>query len=301
MVRGAALTALRCSESDRLHIFARQVNRFALAAQHRVPRGLGYAGLALFLAGSLVLGTVRGDHVTTVVDTLRDWRDSTANAAGFGIATLTLTGNKHLTQDEILTTGGITGRTSLLFLDVAAARDALKANPWVADATVVKFLPGDLRIGIVERSPYAIWQKDGRVSIVAEDGATLEPYVPRRFVNLPLIVGAGADRAAKDFLTLVAAYPAIREQVRAYVRVGDRRWNLRLRNGLDIRLPETDVAQALETLQRLDRDKKLLSRDIVAVDLRLPDRVTVRLSEAAFQARSELFKQRRDKKKGGDA
>jgi cell division protein FtsQ len=50
----------------------------------------------------------------------------------------------------------------------------------------------------------------------------------------------------------------------------------------------------------LDREKKLLSRDIVAVDLRLPDRVSVRLSDAAAQAREDALKDTK-KKKGGDA
>jgi len=91
----------------------------------------------------------------------------------------------------------------------------------------------------------------------------------------------------------------LRDQVRAAILVGDRRWNLRLKNGIDVRLPDSDVERALESLTRLDREKSLLSRDIVAVDLRLPDRVTVRLSDAAAQAREEAAK--KTKKKGGDA
>ena len=96
-------------------------------------------------------------------------------------------------------------------------------------------------------------------------------------------------------------YPDIRAVLRASILVAERRWNLRLKNGIDVRLPETDVEQALDTLVALDRDKKLLSRDIVAVDLRLPDRVTVRLSDEAAQAREDALKDKRRKKKGGDA
>ena len=89
--------------------------------------------------------------------------------------------------------------------------------------------------------------------------------------------------------------------LRASILVAERRWNLRLTNGIDVRLPETDVAAALDRLVALDRDKKLLSRDITMVDLRLPDRVTVRLSDAAAQARDEALKANKKKKKGGDA
>jgi len=89
--------------------------------------------------------------------------------------------------------------------------------------------------------------------------------------------------------------------VRASVLIGERRWNLRLRNGLDIRLPERGIEQALDMLVALDRDKKLLTRDIVSVDLRLPDRVTVRLSDAAAAARAEALKDKKAAKKGNSA
>jgi cell division protein FtsQ len=195
----------------------------------------------------------------------------------------------------------VTGRTSLLFLDVETARERLKANPWVADATVLKLYPGELQIGITERQPFALWQKDRRVSVIADDGIVLEPYVAPRLNRLPLVVGRGADTQAKDFLALVERYPDIREQVRAYVLIGERRWNLRLKNGLDVRLPEDGVGTALDRLVALDREAKLLTRDIAAIDLRLADRVTVRLSPAAAAARAEAIKKEKPPVKGGKA
>jgi len=123
----------------------------------------------------------------------------------------------------------------------------------------------------------------------------------RRFVSLPLVVGKGAETRASDFLALLARYPQVRAATRAAVFVGERRWNLRLRDGVDIRLPENDVGDALAALSRLDKEDQLFSRDIVAVDMRLPDRLTVQLSEDAAKAREELFKDKKPKKKAGDA
>ncbi len=88
---------------------------------------------------------------------------------------------------------------------------------------------------------------------------------------------------------------------KAAIFVGERRWNLRLKDGLDIRLPEYDVGNALAALSKLDREEKLFSRDIVAVDMRLPDRLIVQLSEEAGKARDELFKDKKTKKKAGDS
>ena len=137
--------------------------------------------------------------------------------------------------------------------------------------------------------------------MISEDGAVLEPFVARRFVSLPLVVGKGADGKARDFLALLDRYPQVRSVTKAAVFVGERRWNLRLKDGLDIRLPENDVGNALAVLSKLDKDDRLFSRDIVAVDMRLPDRLTVQLSEDAAKARDELFKDKKTKKKAGDA
>jgi len=186
-------------------------------------------------------------------------------------------------------------------LNAETVRDKLKANPWIADATILKLYPGRLQIDIVERTAFALWQQDGRLSVIAEDGAVLEPYMSRRFATLPLVVGKGADLKARDFLALLDRYPQVRIVTKAAIFVGERRWNLRLKDGLDIRLPENDVGNALALLSKLDQDDRLFSRDIVAVDMRLPDRLTVQLSEDAAKAREELFKEKKPKKKAGDA
>jgi cell division protein FtsQ len=267
----------------------------------RVPSGVSSAASGLFLLATLAYGIVVGERTSAIVGALKNARDAAANTAGFRIASIALSGERHVSREEILSAAGVTGTTSLLFFDVDAARDRLKTNPWIADATVLKLYPDRLQIGIKEREAFALWQQAGRVSVVAGDGIVLEPYVNPRLTRLPLVVGLGAAARAKEFLALLDRYPDLRDQVRASVLIGERRWNLRLRNGLDIRLPETDLAQALVTLASLDQDKKLLSRDIVAVDLRLPDRVTVQLSEGAAALRAEALKEKKPAKKGGSA
>jgi cell division protein FtsQ len=287
--------------AQRLGAFARRVNACAVRIERlRPPRGAGVVASALIILGSITLGVIRGDHVAQVTDALHDLRDSAANAAGFNITGVALTGNKHMSREEIFATAGVTGHSSTLFLDVADARARLKTNPWIADATVQKLYPDRLQIAITERAAFALWQKDGRIGVIADDGTVLEPYFSRRFAPLPLFVGAGAGARAKEFQALIERYPDIRDQLRAAVLVSERRWNLRLKNGVDVELPEDGVTQALDRLVALDRDKKLLSRDITLVDLRMPDRVTVRQSDAAAAARDEALKPKKPKK-GGNA
>ena len=276
-------------------------NRFILWVERYLPRRVGITATVLILLGSGGFGVVKGGHLDDFVAALSDTRNALANSAGFRITTVVINGRKQLSQDEVLAVGGVNGRSSLLFLDAATVRDKLKANPWIADATILKLYPGQLQIDIVERKAFALWQQDGRLAVIADDGAVLEPYVSRRFVALPLVVGKGADTQAKDFLALLDRYPQVRSVTKAAIYVGQRRWNLRLKDGLDIRLPENDVGNALAALSRLDKEEKLFSRDITAVDMRLPDRLTVQLSEDAAKAREELFKDKKTKKKAGDA
>jgi len=270
-----------------------------------VPRGAGASAAALLLLASAGYGAVKGDHVPVIVAQVQDLCDAAANQAGFRISEVALTGEREVSREDILALAGITGHSSLLFLDAARTRDRLVANPWIEEATVLKLYPGQLRIEIKERLPFALWQREGRVSLIAADGTILESFVPQRFAALPQIVGVGAERAAPEFLALVERYPAIARQVEASVLVAERRWNLHLKGGVAVMLPDNDTEQALRTLADLDRSNRLLTRDIVAVDLRRSDRVTVRLSDAAASAREAALKAaekaRKSIRKGGEA
>jgi cell division protein FtsQ len=276
-----------------------QPNRLIALLERYLPNRGGVTATVLILLGSAGFGIVEGGHVGELTQALSDARNAVANSAGFRITSIVINGRKQLTQDEILASGGVNGRSSLLFLDAATVRDKLKANPWIGEATVLKLYPGELQIDIVERSAFALWQQDGKLAVISDDGAVLQQYLSHRFLSLPLVVGKGADTRARDFLALLARYPQVRAATKAVVLVGERRWNLRLKDGLDIRLPEHDVGNALAELSKLDKEDHLFSRDIVAVDMRLPDRMTVQLSDDAAKAREDQFK--KPKKKAGDA
>jgi cell division protein FtsQ len=270
-----------------------------------VPRGAGSSAAALLLLASASYGAVKGDHVSDIVAQVQDICDQAANVAGFGISEISIAGEREAGRQDILARAGITDHSSLLLVDAARMRAKLLSNPWIAQATVLKLYPGRLRIEITERKPFALWQKDGEVSLIAADGTVLEPFVPQRFAALPQVVGPGAERAAQDFLALIARYPDIADSVEASVLVAERRWNLHLKNGVEVLLPEREPERALATLTDLNRTKKLLARDIVVVDLRLADRVTVRQSDQAAAARDEALKAaekaKKSKLKGTDA
>jgi cell division protein FtsQ len=209
-----------------------------------------------------------------------------------------LRGARMLTRDDLLERAGITPHSSLLLLDAEGMRAALKRDPRIAEVTVRKFYPDRLEILIEERQPFARWQRAGKVHLIASDGTVLDGDAEMTETELPLVVGIGAEKKAAALVGLLSRFPAIREQVRAGVFIAERRWNLRLKNGIDVQLPEDDPALALERLIALDKTRQLLTRDLTTIDLRAPDRVHVGLSPEAADA---LLKQKATKRKGADS
>lgn len=275
-------------------------NRWSVRlSQHGVPRYAGLLAAGLFLIATAIYGVAIGGHGPAIAESLRDTRDAAAKLAGFEIEQVAISGNKNIRRDEVLSIIGISDRRSLLFLDAGEAREKLQAVPWIAEATIQKLYPNRVVVTLKEREAFALWQTRGKVQVIAADGTVIGPLTDRRFTSLPLVVGQGAATRAKAFLAQLEAFPAVREKTRAAILVADRRWNLRLKNGMDIKLPEEDIPRALATLEDLDRRKGLMNKDIQFVDLRLPDRVTVRLSEAAAKERDDALKAK--KKKGTDA
>ena len=265
-----------------------------------LPRGAEFLLLALFFAAVGVYGATRGGELQRFNVVLHDLGDAAANAAGFDLEAVEVSGARQITRDEVLAAAGITPTTSLLLLDAEATRAQLKQNPWIAEATVRKLYPGRLEISIEERVAFAIWQRSGQLSVIARDGTVIGADARALLRDYPLVVGMGASTRAADFLALVARVPEIQSELAAAVLVAERRWNIRLKNGVDVRLPEENAEAALTKLVAFDRETRILSRDVAVIDLRIADRITVRPSDEASQARAAALKVRMPKRAGSD-
>ncbi len=257
---------------------------------HRAPpRGLGVVLAAALLGAAGLYGAVRGGQYQTFVAANGQPADILARAVGFPITAVTISGIKELTPLEILEGGGVSARNSLALLDAAALRDKLKTLPLVREATIRKLFPQDLAIAITEREPVALWQHDGQISLIAADGVPIDAVRDDRFNALPFVVGDGANRRLDEFLSLLAAAGELRDQIRAAVRVGDRRWTLKMRSGVEVALPEQDPSSALRRLADVERQSRVLEKDVLSLDLRIAGRITVRLSEDAAAVRFEAL------------
>jgi cell division protein FtsQ len=251
------------------------------------PRGLGLTMAIAFLAGTIVYGAETGPVWPQMQVQYGTPLDMAANAFGFRVETVAVTGQRELSDQQIFAAAGVTNTSSLLFLDAEAAREGLEKLPLVKSAQVRKLFPSTLSVTIEERKPYALWQRDGSVSLIAEDGTVIDNAVDQRFVDLPLVVGEGAAGRAQEIISALAATPELSGRVKGATLVSQRRWNLTLDNGVVIKLPEEDFGPALKNLAGLERSAKVLEKDILAVDMRMPDRATFRLSEQAAAAKAD--------------
>ncbi len=212
----------------------------------------------------------------------------TTALAGFRIATIDISGIEQVSRIDVLTKIDLGAERSLFSFDAYKARKELKKLPWVAEARVSKSYPDKLVIALTERKPFAVWQNNGELWLMERDGAAIVPF-EERFASLPHVVGAGAGPKAAAFVAMVGRQPQIAAHVVAYVLVGDRRWDLLLDNGVTVMLPEFGEEAELVELARLEREQAILSRDVTEIDMRLPDRLVLRLSPDAAERRRQIL------------
>jgi cell division protein FtsQ len=207
--------------------------------------------------------------------------------SGLSVQDVLVTGRQRTAPSRVLATLDVARGTPILAVDPTGAKARLETLHWVHRATVERRLPEVLFIRLVERQPLALWQLGGKVSVVDDRGEVLAQADPADFAELPLIVGAGAPLEAAALLRVLESEPDLHRLVTAAVRVGGRRWNLQLEEGVEVRLPEAGAEQAWAELARIVRQHGLLERDVAVIDLRIPDRMVVRAGPGADRPADE--------------
>jgi cell division protein FtsQ len=233
--------------------------------------GAGAAALILVLAitGWWLLRS-------SAVDALERRFFAATAAIGLAVADVRVEGRTHTSAEAVLAALGVGRGTPILGIDLVEAKRRLETLPWVRSAAIERRLPDTLYIRIVEREPLAYWQRQGTLAMVDRKGVVLPDEPMGGAHDLIVLVGADAPEAGAALIETLAREPELAKHVAAAVRVGGRRWNLRLDNGIDVDLPEDDPAAAWHRLAALERSDGILERDIQAVDLRFPDRLVVR-------------------------
>lgn len=206
---------------------------------------------------------------------------------GLAINDVLVTGRVETASDALLAALEVERGMPILALDLAALRDRVVALPWVKAARVERRLPDTLYVALEERRPIGLWQRNGRLSLVDADGTVILENDIGRFGALPVLVGDDAPVRAAAALAMLSSEPDLVTRVRALTWVGGRRWTVQLDAGdgvdIDVQLPESGAASAWAQLASLERDHGLLGREVMTIDLRIPDQLIVRVPGDAKQ------------------
>ena len=202
-------------------------------------------------------------------------------ALGLVVADIEVEGRETTDPATIMAALNAQRGTPILAVSPSRAKAQLESLPWVRSATIERRLPGTLLIRLVERHPLAVWQHNGRHELIDRHGEVIAVGDLRRFARLPTVVGDDAAHHAAALIDMLAREPDLAARVTAAVRVDDRRWNLRIDNVVDVLLPEDHAAEAWARLAALERANSLLQRDVLTVDMRLPDRLVLRAAGPA--------------------
>lgn len=278
---------------DRRRTAARRANRAPL--RRRAPRWLapllrpvGFA-IASTVALAMLAGVVIWQHggvsaIQAAVE--KSILDKTVEA-GISVSEVLVEGRREISIDQVLAALDVSRGAPLLAFSPARARERLLALGWIADARVERRLPGTIFVNLIEREPAAIWQHRGRFALVDRSGVVIGSDDVARYSHLRLIVGENAPAHFAALFEVLKSSPEIAQRVEAAIRVGGRRWNLQLDNGVTLLLPEHDVDKAWRRFAQVAAEGALLQRDVAQVDLRRPDRLSVRLSPEAAQRRRD--------------
>jgi cell division protein FtsQ len=228
--------------------------------------------LALALGVTLATGH-RGQRLASAIGTGVDAR---FGQAGFRLRTIEVQGASTLAVADIVKAAQIYKNQPLLGLNLTQLRERVEAVGWVKEARVVRLLPDTLVVAVVERRQMAVWQHGGRQVVIDDHGQPIPEAEPSRFATLPLVVGEGGASHAPEILPVIAQRPKLMGRMDALVRVDDRRWDVRMKDGSLIQLPADGVENALMQLENLDQRSRILELGFDRIDLRNPDVVAVR-------------------------
>lgn len=243
------------------------------------PR-ISAAGIILIALGvlaltvTIVLGT--GGRGQRLIETAQARIDGRFAQAGFQLKNIHVEGASRLAEPDILHAAQGRVGAAMLGLDLERVRQDVRRVGWVKDARIVRLLPDTLIIAVEERRQQAVWQHAGRSVVIDDHGVIIPEANPADFATLPLVVGAGGAAHAAEVLPLLAQRPRLIGRLEALVRVDDRRWDLRLKDGSLIQLPAGEEEHALAQLETLDQRSRILELGFERIDLRNPEVVAVR-------------------------
>lgn len=251
-----------------------------LFAPNALGRSLRWSLSSMFiiLIVSIVLKT--NNYGDRFLSELPKYKVSISDEVGLVVDEVLVNGRQNTTKTSLLGALNVKLGEPILGLDLDVIQSRVVALPWVKTAHIQRQLPDKVLINIQERKPTGRWQKNGRLTLIDEDGVTIRKLSGNLFQHLPIIIGNDAPAKVKQVLPILKKEPELFRRVKALTFVGSRRWNVRVDDKIDIKLPEKQIDKAWSHLATIEKGHKVLNRDVIAVDMRIIDQFIIKLTPA---------------------
>jgi cell division protein FtsQ len=226
--------------------------------------------------GALVLGGLAAGIVGYVERTSLSLAIIDASAgAGLQLQTIEVQGRAHTSRDVLMAVSELTLGQPMLTISLPALHERLSTIGWVKDVAIERRMPSTIRLILTERVPMALLQTEAGHRVIDEDGEIISGADPSAFGHLTVVAGNSAGPNAAPLLNILRTEPELFAEVWAVTYQSERRWDVHLRNGIRVRLPETDPRTAWSRLAIIDHSKRITDRDLAVIDLRVPDQMIV--------------------------
>ncbi len=264
--------------------FRKKAERISFMRRHRIAFRRATFALAAFMVVTVLFSGWRmwesgyaGKTWLLLAAKMENAEYRAAATLGLCLKNVYIRGEKYASAKEIMQAALLKKNQPIFAVNIRGVKSRIEELDWVESADVERQIPDSLHISITEKKPAAVWQHKGKFALVDDKGEVISREHIDEFPNLPQVVGDEANSDAGRILSALKSQPELAEKVAAIIRIGGRRWNLKLKNNVEILLPEdAGLEQSLTALAELDKRKQLLERKIKSVDLRLPDRVFIR-------------------------
>ena len=237
------------------------------------------APLAVFIAFSL--SNAGADWIESKINIIENHFMELTASAGLKVDSVNVVGRKSTHKDDLIRALGIKIGTPIFQTNLKHAQERLELLGWIKTASISRKLPNEIWLNIIERKPLAVWQHKQKIFLIDSEGEVIQRKNLATFDYLPTVVGIDAAETAAFLLDLINLYPSISNRLKSAQRVSKRRWNLYFKNGLVIKLPKEKLASALDHLSKVNKENNLFERQIISIDLRIQNRMTVRLDYKA--------------------
>ena len=249
-----------------------------LLAPNFLGRSLRWSlsGAFLILFFSIIVKT--NNYQDQLLSEVPKYKVYISSTVGLVVDEVLVNGRQNTTKSSLLEALNIKLGEPILSLNLNVIQSRIVALPWVKTARIQRQLPDKLLINLEERRPTGRWQRNGRLTLIDEDGVVIRKLNGALFQHLPIIIGDDAPAQVKQILPILKKEPELFGRVKALTFVGSRRWNVRVDDKIDIKLPEIQIDKAWSHLATIEKGHKVLNDDVIAVDMRIIDQFIIKLT-----------------------